>query len=167
MLDFDFVVELSSASFSFCSNPDALGFDESEKGIFGSLKNITQLPPGSPKAGDRVADSAAGAVENLVTEEASKESPTAGTGEWLDLIDWLFRRAFADVFCAFSDKQSEDRPKSPSAAANVDLVLREVPQQEVESSTSVAQEIIGCHSSLVVSVFCTRVLFVVLSSILP
>ena len=74
------------------------------------------------------------------------------------MIDWLFCRAFANVFHAFSDKQSEDRPKSPSAAANVDLVLREVPQQEVESSTSVAQEILGCHSSLVVSVFCTRVL---------
>ena len=71
------------------------------------------------------------------------------------MIDWLFRRAFADVFCAFSDKQSEDRPKSPSAAANVDLGLWEVPQQEVESSTFVAQEILGCHSSLVVSVFCT------------
>ena len=83
------------------------------------------------------------------------------------MIDWLFCRAFANVFHAFSDKQSEDRPKSPSAAANVDLVLREVPQQEVESSTSVAQEILGCHSSLVVSVFCTRVLFVVLSSTLP
>ena len=86
---FDFVVEVSSAS--FCSNPDALGFDESEKGIFGSLKNITQLPPGSPKEGDRVADSASGAAKDLVTEEASKESPTAGTGEWLD---WLFRQAF-------------------------------------------------------------------------
>jgi hypothetical protein len=86
-----------------------------------------------------VADSAAGAAENLVTEEASKESPAVGTGEWLDLIDWLFCRAFADVFYAFSDKQSEDQLKSPSAAANVDLVLREVPQQEVESSTSVAQ----------------------------
>ena len=75
----------------FCSNPDALGFDELEKGIFGSLKNITQLPFGSPKEGDRVADSAAGAVENLVTEEASKESPAVDTGEWLD---WLFRQAF-------------------------------------------------------------------------
>ena len=83
------------------------------------------------------------------------------------MIDWLFCRAFANVFHAFSDKQSEDRPKSPSAAANVDLVLREVPQQEVESSTSVAQEILGCHSSLVVSVFCTLVLFFVLSSTLP
>ena len=74
------------------------------------------------------------------------------------MIDWLFCRAFADVFCAFSDKQSEDQAKSPLAAANVDLVLREVPQQEVESSTFVAQEILGCHSSLVVSGFCTRVL---------
>ena len=71
MLSFDFVVEVSSAS-SFCSNLDALGFDKSEKEIFGSLKNITQLPPGLPKEGDRVADSAAGAAENLVTEEASK-----------------------------------------------------------------------------------------------
>ncbi|XP_039776737.1 uncharacterized protein LOC120644224 isoform X2 [Panicum virgatum] len=61
------------------SNPDALGFDESEKGIFGSLKNITQLPPGSPKEGDRVVDSTSGAAKDLVTEEASKESPTAGT----------------------------------------------------------------------------------------
>ena len=89
LLSIDFVVEVSSAS--FCSNPDALGFDESEKGIFGSLKNITQLPPGSPKEGDRVADSASGAAKDLVTEEASKESPTAGTGEWLDC---LFRQAF-------------------------------------------------------------------------
>ena len=71
LLDFDFVVEVSSASFSFCSNPDALGFDESEKGIFGSLKNITQLPPGSPKEGDRVADSAAGgAAGNQALGEA-------------------------------------------------------------------------------------------------
>ena len=72
------MIEVLSTS-SFCSTPDALGFDESEKGIFGSLKNITQLPPGSPKEGDRVADSAAGAVENLVTEEADKNSLVAGT----------------------------------------------------------------------------------------
>ena len=159
------MVEVSSTS--FCSNPDALGFDKSEKGIFDSLKNIARLPLDSLKEGDRLADFAAGAVADLSIGEASKEFPAAGTGEWLDLIDWLFRRAFADVFCTFSDKQSEDRPKSPLAATNVDLVLQEVPQQEVESSTSVAQEILGCHSSLVVSVFCTRVLFVVLSSILP
>ena len=50
------------------------------------------------------------------------------------MIDWLFCRAFADVFCAFSDKQSEDRPKSPSAVANVDLVPLETPQQEVEKA---------------------------------
>ena len=66
---------------SFCSNPDALGYDESEKGIFGSLKNNSQLPPGSTKEGGRVADSAAGMAENLVTEEADKNSLVAGTGE--------------------------------------------------------------------------------------
>ena len=166
LLSFDFVVEVSSASF-FCSNSDALGFDESEKGIFGSLKNITHLPPGLPKEGNRVADFAAGTAENLVTEEASKESPAAGTGEWLDLIDWIFRRAFADVFCTFSDKQSEDRPKSPSAAANVDLIPLETPHQEVEKpvgeSTAVVRGILGCHSALVVSdllYFSTFVVFV-------
>ena len=52
------MIEVSGTS-SFCSTPDALEFDESEKGIFGSLRNIAQLPPGSPKEGDRVADSAA------------------------------------------------------------------------------------------------------------
>ena len=153
------MVEVSSTS--FCSNPDALGFDKSEKGIFDSLKNIALLPLDSPKEGDRLVVSAAGAVADLSIREASKEFPAAGTGEWLDLIDWLFCRAFADVFCPFSDKQS------PSAAANIDLVLWEVPQQEVKLSTSVAQEILGCHSSLVVSVFCTLVLFFVLSSTLP
>ena len=81
LLSFDFVVKVSSASSSFCSNPDALGFDESEKGIFGSLKTNSQLPPGSPKEGDQVADSAAGAVENLVTEEEDKNSLVAGTGK--------------------------------------------------------------------------------------
>ena len=72
------MIEVSSAS-SFRSNPDALGFDESEKGIFGSLKNITQLPPGSPKEGDREADSAAGEAQNVVSEEANKNSLVAGT----------------------------------------------------------------------------------------
>ena len=137
MLSFDFVVEVSSTS--FCSNPDALGFDESEKGIFYSLKNIARLPLDSPKEGDRLADSATGAAGDLSIGEAGKESLVAGTGECLDVVDLLLRQASADVFGAFSDKQSEDQPKSPSAAANVDLVLREVPQQEVESSTSVAQ----------------------------
>ena len=91
LLSFDYVVEVSSASSSFCSNPDALGFDESEKGIFGSLKNITQLPPGSPKEGDRVADSATGTAENLVTEEVDKNSLVAGT---VDVVDCFFCQAF-------------------------------------------------------------------------
>ena len=71
MLSFDFVVEVSSTS--FCSNPDALGFDESEKGIFDSLKSIARLPLGSPKEGDRLADSAAGAAGELPIGEAGKE----------------------------------------------------------------------------------------------
>ena len=45
------------------------------------------------------------------------------------------------------------------------LVLQETPQQEVEKSiegsTDVAQGILGYHSSLVVSIFCTRVLLLV------
>ena len=46
------MIEVSGTSY-FCSTPDALGFDESEKGIFGSLKNIAQLPPSSPKEVDK------------------------------------------------------------------------------------------------------------------
>ena len=87
------MIEVSSTS-SFCSNPDALGFDESEKGIFDSLKNIAQLPLGSPKEGDRLADSAAGTAESPAAGEAGKESSVAGTGEWLDVIDWFFHRVF-------------------------------------------------------------------------
>ena len=71
----------------FCSNPDVLGIDESEKGIFDSLKNIAQLPPGSPKEDDRLADSATRTAEKLVAEEVDKNSLVAGTGEWLDVID--------------------------------------------------------------------------------
>ena len=97
------MIEVSSTS-SFCSNPDALGIDESKKGIFYSLKNIAQLPPGSPKEGSRLADSAAGAAGDLSIGEAGKGSPAAGTGECLDVVDWSFRRIFVDVFCAFSDK---------------------------------------------------------------
>ena len=67
----------------FCSNPDALGIDESEKGMFGSLKSIAQLPPSPPKEDDRVADSAAGTAENLANGEAGKKSPIAGSSEWL------------------------------------------------------------------------------------
>ena len=68
-LFFDFVVEVSSTS--FCSNPDALGFDESEKGIFDSLNNIARLPLDSPKGADRLIDSAAGAAGDLSIGEAS------------------------------------------------------------------------------------------------
>ena len=68
---------------SFCSNPDALGIDESEKGIFYSLNNIAQLPPGSPKEDDRLGDSDVGAMGNLAVGEADKKSPTASAGECL------------------------------------------------------------------------------------
>ena len=84
LLFFDSVVEVSS---TFCSNSDALGFDESEKGIFYSLKNIARLPLDSPKEGDRLTDSAAGTAGDLSIGEAGKESPTASAGEWLDMID--------------------------------------------------------------------------------
>ena len=61
-----------------------------------------------------------------------------------------------------SDKRAEDQPKSPVVASNADLVVQEMPQQEAEKSikgsTAVAQGILGCHSVLVVSNFCTRVL---------
>ena len=57
----------------------------------------------------------------------------------------------------FLDKQIGDQPKSPSSAANVDLIPLETPRQEVEKSvegsTTVSQGILGCHSSLVVSIF--------------
>jgi hypothetical protein len=68
----------------------------------------------------------------------------------------------------FSEKQTEDQPKSPSAAAKVDLILLETPQQEVEKSvgesTSVSQGILGCHSALVVSDFLCSSTFVELLS---
>ena len=61
------------------------------------------------------------------------------------------------ILLYFSDKQAEDPPKSPAAAGNVDLIPLDVARQgvekRVEGSTAVAQEILGCHSSLIVSVF--------------
>ena len=61
----------------------------------------------------------------------------------------------------FSDKSSEDQPKSPTAA-KVDMVPLGSSQQEVErpvgESTAIAQGILGCHFALVVINFCTRVL---------
>ena len=76
------MIEVSSTS-SFCSNPDALGVDESEKGIFDSLRNIAQLPSSSPKEDDRLGDSGVGAMGNLAVREADKKSPTASAGECL------------------------------------------------------------------------------------
>ena len=72
------------------------------------------------------------------------------------------------ISLCFSDKQNEDQPKSPSAAANVDPSLPAVPRQEVEKSvegsTAVAQEILGCHSALAVSSFLCSGTFVESSS---
>ena len=150
------MIEMSSAS-SFCSNPDALGFDESEKGIFGSLKNIAQLLPSLPKEGDWVADSAAGDAGNLVVREADKKSPAASAGECL----WLrstgfFVGLFANVF-VLSDKQGGDRPRSPLPVADVDLI-------PVEGSTAVVRGILDCHCALAVSGFLWSGTFIELSS---
>ena len=162
------MVEVSGTS-SFCSNPDALGIDESEKGIFDSHKNIAQLPPSPPKGGNRLGDSGAGTVENPAAEEAGKDFSVAGTGECLDLIDWFFRRAFANVF-VFLDKQVGDQPKSPPSATNVDLISLGTPRQELEEpvgeSAAISHGILDCHSALVVSDFLYSSSFVELSSTL-
>ena len=84
---------MSSAS-SFCSNSDALGFDESEKGIFDSLKNIARLPPSPPRRDDQLGDSAAGTAGSPVAEEAVNEPPATGTGESLDVVGSFFCRGF-------------------------------------------------------------------------
>ena len=74
-----------------CSNPDALGVDDSEKGIFSSLKSITQLPPSPPKNVDRLGDSAAGAAESPATEEGEgKKSPVTDTSESFFICSRLF-----------------------------------------------------------------------------
>ena len=75
-----------STSF-FCSNPDALGIDESVKGIFDSLKNIAPLSPSLPRVDDRLVDSAVDTAENPATGWAGGESPTAGTSECLSVFD--------------------------------------------------------------------------------
>ena len=66
-----------------------------------------------------------------------------------------FPSGFLLISLCFSDKQAADQPKSP-AAAKVDLVPLKPSQQEVEKpveeSTAVAQGILGCHSTLVVSI---------------
>ena len=77
---------MSSTSF-FCSNPDALGIDESVKGIFDSLKNIAPLPPSPPRVDDRLVDSAVDTAENPATGGTGGESPATGTGECLSIVD--------------------------------------------------------------------------------
>ena len=64
-----------SSTSSFCSTPDALGFDGSEKGIFDSLKNIAQLPPSPLKEGGREADCAAGMAEKSGHRGGGQEFP--------------------------------------------------------------------------------------------
>ena len=67
----------------FCSNPDALGIDESEKGIFDSLKIIAHLPPSPSKDGDRLGDTTGGTAESPASGEAGKKCHVACTVEWL------------------------------------------------------------------------------------
>ena len=66
----------------------------------------------------------------------------------------------------FSDKRTGDQPKSPPPAANVDPIPLEPSQQEaekpVEGSTTVAQEILGYHSTLAVSGFLCLSTFIVI-----
>ena len=73
-----FCAEASSTSFR--SNPEALGVDESGKGIFYSLKSIACLPPSPPKGDYRVSNSAAGTA-NLVPGEVGKNSSVVDTGK--------------------------------------------------------------------------------------
>ena len=81
---------------TFCSNPDAFGVDNTEKDIFDSLKNITQLPPSLSKGEDRQDDSVIRTAESPTIEEAvGEKSPVAGTGE-LSLRD---HRLVFDGFC--------------------------------------------------------------------
>ena len=70
------------------------------------------------------------------------------------VVDLFFCPAFAN-FLDFADTRTEDRPKSPTAASNVDKIPRETPRQEVAESTewasTVARGILGYQSVLVVS----------------
>jgi hypothetical protein len=85
----------------FCSNPDALGIDVSEKGIFDSLNNIAQLPPSPPKDGDRLDDSAAGKAESPAAEEAGKESSTTLVSVFVRGCRLVFCHAFSNIFVFF------------------------------------------------------------------
>ena len=65
----------------FCSNPDALGVDNTKKDVFDSLNTIAQLTPSPSKARDRIDDSAIRTAESPAIEGVGKKSPVAGTGE--------------------------------------------------------------------------------------
>ena len=101
---FDTVIEVSSAF--FCSNPDALGFDESEKGIFYSLKNIARLHLDSSKEGDWLDNSAAGAVGELPIGEAGKQTPATGTGECLGCDRLVSSSGFSLMFLYFQTSRA-------------------------------------------------------------
>ena len=81
-----------------------------------------------------------------------------------------FPSGFLLISLCFSDNQAEDQPKSPPSAANINPILLEPSQQEAEKpvgeSTAIAQGILGCHSTLVVSICLYSSTFVELSSTL-
>jgi len=64
-----------------CSNPDALGVDNTEKDIFDPLNTIAQLPPSSSKVGDHSDNSAIRMAGSPAIEDTGQQSPVTGTGE--------------------------------------------------------------------------------------
>ena len=72
------------------------------------------------------------------------------------VVDLFFCPVFAN-FLDFVDTRTEDRPKIPAAASNIDQIPQETPRQEVADSTeeaaAVARGILGCQSMLAVSSF--------------
>ena len=77
------------------------------------------------------------------------------------MIDW-FSIILLLISLYFLEKRAEDEKKIHATADSIDLILLEMPRLEVvkpvSKSTAVAQGILGCHSSLIVSISCTRVL---------
>ena len=72
------------------------------------------------------------------------------------VVDLFFYPIFAN-FLDFADTRTEDRPKIPAAASNIDQIPQETPRQKVADSTeeaaAVARGILGCQSMLAVSSF--------------
>ena len=86
----------------FCSNPGALGIDESEKGIFDSLKNIAQLAPGPPKEDDRLGDSAAGTSGTWPSGRRARSLlPLALVSGFMRCDRVVFCHSFADILVFF------------------------------------------------------------------